>query len=73
MIRFLREVPVRSGEKMRVSLVTPPTEEYGDVLLHFLEHKDDQTLRGIRQRIQGVYAELCDDRFLVGEIDGDAA
>ena len=73
MIRFLREVSVRSGESMRVSLVTPPAGEHAEALLHFLEHKNDRTLRGIRQRVNGQYADICDDRFFVGEIDGEIA
>jgi len=73
MIRLLREVTLRSGEMMHISLVTPPVGEYAEALLHFLEHKDDQTLRGIRQRIRGAYADICDDRFVVGMIDGEIA
>jgi GNAT superfamily N-acetyltransferase len=66
----LREVALKSGERMTIKLVTPPAEEYLEKLLRFLEHKPDAIRRNIKQRLQGHYAKYCVDKFFVGEIEG---
>lgn len=70
MLRTLAEVTLRDGTPMQVVLCEPPEEEYAQGLLHFLRHKADDSLRGIRQRVLGQYADYCLDRYFVGEVDG---
>ena len=55
---------------MTVHLFEPPDEDYARRLLHFLRHKDDDSLRGIRQRALGQYADKCLDHYFVGEVEG---
>lgn len=69
MLKTLAEVTLRNGTPMQVILYEPPEEAYAEVLLHFLRHKDDDSRRGIRQRVLGQYAERCVDRYFVGEVD----
>lgn len=56
---------------MTLRLFEPPEEEYARRLLYFLRHKDDDSLRGIRQRALGQYVEHCVDRYFVGEVEGE--
>jgi GNAT superfamily N-acetyltransferase len=73
MITELGQVALKSGENMTVKLLVPPEPDYTDKLLHFLEHKGEQSRRGIRQRLEGKYADICVDRYFIGEIDGKIA
>lgn len=61
---------LRGGEQM---LVECPAEEYAEPLLHFLEHKGDNTARDMKQRLRGDYVAVSLDRWFVGEIDGRIA
>lgn len=70
MVTTLSEVPLKSGATMTVRMLEPPQEDYARRLLYFLRHKDDDSARGIRQRVMGQYAELCIDRYFVGEAHG---
>lgn len=70
MLTTVAEVTLRDGTPMQVIICEPPEEAYAQGLLHFLRHKGDDSLRGIRQRILGQYADYCLDRYFVGEIDG---
>ncbi|MGE5531307.1 MAG: GNAT family N-acetyltransferase [Bacteroidota bacterium] len=56
---------------MTISMFEPPQEDYARRLLHFLRHKADDSMRGIRQRVLGQYAEHCIDRYFVGEVEGE--
>lgn len=58
---------------MAVKRIVPPEPGYQDQLIHFLEHKDDFSLRDIRQRLSGDYASFCRDVYFVGEIGGQIA
>jgi len=70
MLAKLAEVNLRGGATMEVKLLEPPEEEYARRLLAFLRHKDDDSMRGIRERVLGKYAKHCLDRYFVGEVDG---
>jgi ribosomal protein S18 acetylase RimI-like enzyme len=70
MLTALTEVTLRSGAPLAILLVEPPAADYADRLLHFLEHKGDDSFRGIRQRLEGMYAPHCADRYFVGEVAG---
>jgi len=70
MITDLTTVALRNGQSMTIRLVEPPEEDVAPRLLHFLEHKDNDSLRGIRQRVQGQYVAHCVDRYFIGEVDG---
>ncbi|MGD9496024.1 MAG: GNAT family N-acetyltransferase [Armatimonadota bacterium] len=63
-------VVLRSEETMIIRVLEPPAGEDAERLERFLEHKGDCTLRDIRQRLRGDYADVCSDRFFVGEIGG---
>lgn len=71
MITDLAEATLRNGALMTIRLMEPPQEDVARRLLHFLEHKDDDSARGIRQRVQGMYADHCVDRYFIGEVDGE--
>jgi GNAT superfamily N-acetyltransferase len=58
---------------MEIKLITAPAKEYVDKLTHFLEHKGRPSMRDIKQRLRGDYAEYCVDKYIVGEIDGQVA
>jgi len=70
MLTTLTDVTLRDGSNMTVKLMEPPEEDYARRLLHFLRHKDDDSMRGIRQRVAGQYADRCIDRYFVGEVEG---
>ena len=70
MLTTLTDVTLRDGATMTVRLMEPPEEDYARRLLHFLRHKDDDSMRGIRQRVLGQYADRCIDRYFVGEVEG---
>ncbi len=70
MVRELGAAPLRSGEPMTVKAVECPAGEYAERLLRFLEHKGDVTLRDMRGRLGGDYAEHTLDRFFTGELEG---
>jgi GNAT superfamily N-acetyltransferase len=70
MLKTIAEVTLRHGATMQVQLLEPPEEDYAQRLLDFLRHKDDDSIRGIRQRVLGQYADHCVDRYFVGEVDG---
>lgn len=70
MLTTLTDVTLRDGATMTVRLMEPPEEDYAQRLLHFLRHKDDDSMRGIRQRVLGQYADRCIDRYFVGEVEG---
>ncbi|OGV62187.1 MAG: hypothetical protein A3K19_01360 [Lentisphaerae bacterium RIFOXYB12_FULL_65_16] len=69
----LGEVDLKSGERMKVRLVSPPAPEYAERLGHFLAHKPDWAVRKIRKQLNGDYGKECVDKFFVGEIDGRLA
>jgi GNAT superfamily N-acetyltransferase len=69
----LGPVTLRGGDEMTVKRIECPAEEYVEPLLHFLEHKGDNTARDMKQRLRGDYVEVSLDRWFVGEIDGRIA
>lgn len=69
----VKQVTLKTGERMEIKMVSPPAPEYMEKLLHFFEHKRDIFLRSIRQRLRGDYAAYCVDSYFVGEIDGRIA
>jgi len=71
MLTDLATVTLRHGATMTIRLMEPPQEDLARRLLHFLEHKDDDSLRGLRQRVQGMYAARCVDRYFIGEVAGE--
>lgn len=71
MIITLEQVALKSGATMTVRMFEPPQDDYARRLLYFLRHKDDDSMRGIRQRVLGQYAEHCLDRYFVGEVAGE--
>ncbi len=73
MMRELGQVSLRNGERMTVKVIDGGVEDYAGWLLLFLEHKSDETLRDMRQRLRGDYAQVSLDRWFVGEIDGRIA
>lgn len=70
MLTELGEVRLRNGQAMSLRMLEPPQEDLARRLLHFLEHKDDDSYRGIKQRLQGMYVQHCLDRYFVGEVEG---
>lgn len=70
MLTTLTEVTLRGGAIMSIRMFEPPQEDYARRLMYFLRHKDDDSARGIRQRVLGQYVEHCLDRYFVGEVDG---
>lgn len=70
MLTTLAEVALRNGATMTIRLCEPPEEDCAHRLLHFLRHKDDDSFRGIRQRVLGHYVEHSVDRYFVGEVEG---
>ena len=70
MLTTLTEVTLKNGASMVIRLFEPPQDDYAPRFLHLLRHKDDDSMRGIRQRALGQYAEHCVDRYFVGEVDG---
>jgi GNAT superfamily N-acetyltransferase len=73
MQEILGAVTLCNKENMLVKVITPPAEEYVEKLAHFLEHKGDNCLRDIRQRLRGDYADICVDKYFIGEINGQIA
>ena len=71
MITTLEEVALKQGATMAIRLFEPPEENAARRLLYFLRHKDDDSARGIRQRVLGQYADHCLDRYFVGEVAGE--
>jgi len=69
-ITSVGDVRLRTGETMAIKIVEPPQDDYAERLCHFLEHKSDNSFRGIRQRLYGKYVQHCIDRYFVGEIGG---
>ena len=69
----LKNVTLRTGEEMRIKLVTPPAGEYAEKLLHFLEHKPDWVRRNIKQQLSGMYDKDCVNKYFIGEIGGRIA
>ena len=70
MVSELGAVELRSGERMTVKAVECPAGEYAERLTIFLEHKGDVSLRDMRKRLRGDYAERTLDRFFTGELEG---
>ena len=70
MITDLEQTTLRNGQTMALRLVEPPQDDMAPRLLHFLEHKGDDSLRAIRQRLEGMYAPHCVDRYFIGEVEG---
>ncbi len=70
MITTLAEVVLKQGATMAIRMFEPPQEDYAQRLLYFLRHKNDDSERGIRQRVLGHYAQHCIDRYFVGEVEG---
>lgn len=66
----VKDVALKTGERMKIKMVTPPAGDYAEKLLHFVEHKPDHIIRNIRQRLRGDYAAYCVDKYFIGEIDG---
>ena len=58
------------GEQMLIKVVECPAEEYADPLLVFLSHKSDETLRDMKRRLEGHYAQVSLDRWFLGEVGG---
>ena len=70
MLADLGQATLRHGQTMALRMFEPPQDDLAPRLLHFLEHKDNDSLRGLRQRVQGQYVEHCVDRYFIGEVDG---
>lgn len=70
MICELATVTLRGGAEMALRMFEPPEEAEARRLIYFLRHKDDDSMRGIRQRVLGQYADHCVDRYFVGEVEG---
>lgn len=70
MITTLASIPLRSHQTLTIHLLEPPGEHHAARLLHFLEHKGDDSYRGLQQRLQGLYSQHCLDRYFMGEVDG---
>ncbi|MCE5238985.1 GNAT family N-acetyltransferase [bacterium] len=70
MVTPMGGVTLRGGSVMTITMVEPPQEDVAQRLLHFLEHKDNDSYRGIRQRLEGMYASHCLDRYFIGEVEG---
>jgi GNAT superfamily N-acetyltransferase len=69
----LGNVALKSGEHMKIRLVSPPAPEYAERLKHFLDHKPDWAVRKIRKQLNGDYRNECVDKFFVGEVEGRLA
>ena len=70
MLTTLETVALRGGATMTIRMFEPPEDDTARRLVYFLRHKDDDSLRGIRQRVLGQYADHCLDRYFIGEVEG---
>ncbi|HBE02209.1 MAG: hypothetical protein A2096_03000 [Spirochaetes bacterium GWF1_41_5] len=74
MVEILKTVSLKTtGEQLTIKKITAPDIEYADRLYHFLDHKSDNTLRDLRQKLRGDYKEECIDNFFIGEINDKIA
>ncbi|OGV53245.1 MAG: hypothetical protein A2017_06160 [Lentisphaerae bacterium GWF2_44_16] len=73
MLKKLDTISLENGEKMTISVMVPPEENYSEKLAVFLRHKSDETGRCIKARLEGKYAGDAEDRYFIGEINGDIA
>ncbi|MEI6502708.1 MAG: GNAT family N-acetyltransferase, partial [Armatimonadota bacterium] len=71
MLATLETVALRGGATMTIRMFEPPEEDTARRLVYFLRHKDDDSLRGIRQRVLGQYADHCLDRYFIGEVENE--
>ena len=72
MLKKLGIEHLRSGNSMDIFLLTPPDARAME-LLSFLQHKSDDSRRGIKARLSGAYANTCTDHYFFASIDGKIA
>ncbi len=61
---------LRTGEMLEIRCVEPPEPVYEKELAGFFSYKRDTTLRNISERVRGLHAADCRDRYFIGKIDG---